>query len=238
MSDFFLHCTSSVSPIYHRVSPIYHRVVPLTNVHVVFSYFIAICFVCTVNSRSPRISPIDFSFVHTRISSEIKLEFEFKPGDIQLVSNLTAFHGRDAHAPVEAPGKERWLMRTWMYLPRFRPLADEAVDRYVVVRLSFVCSWFGVRAAIWERWPRDGAGGVFQIAITLPPSPPTHTDARFGVIRHGNLGLTAREFVDALASAPKGFDPSTDTTLTFPQPRRSDGAPIRSVLGVVASASL
>jgi hypothetical protein len=116
------------------------------------------------------------------IASEIKLTFEFQPGDIQLVSNLTAFHGRDAHATVAKPEDTRWLMRAWMFIPGFRPLADEAVERH-------------------------------------------------GLIRHGNLGLTAKELAAALSQAPAGFDAGPASTLTFPQPRRADGAPIRCLSG-------
>jgi len=119
-----------------------------------------------------------------KVANEIKLRFEFRPGDIQFVSNLTAFHGRDKHAAAGVPGEARWLMRGWMFVPGFRSVADEALLRH-------------------------------------------------GLIRHGNLGITAKELAAALAKAPHNFDAGAgkDATLDFPQPRRPDGAPIRSVPG-------
>jgi hypothetical protein len=116
-----------------------------------------------------------------KVAGDIKYEFEFKRGDIQLVSNLTAFHGRDAHAPAETAGTERWLMRTWLYLPDFRPVVDPAINR-------------------------------------------------LGILRHGNLGLTAAELAHALSSGPSGLQPGPDVTLDFLQPRRPDGAPLRTIV--------
>lgn len=113
------------------------------------------------------------------IAAEIRVEFQFKEGDIQLVSNLTAFHGRAAHGPVDQPGSERWLMRTWMYLSDFRVLPDEPLNRY-------------------------------------------------GVVRHGNLGLTAQELARALDEAPPNFVPGVNNVLKWPQSRRADGCPLRA----------
>lgn len=64
-----------------------------------------------------------------------RLEVDFQPGDVQFVNNYTVLHGRDAHADIPDEDDKRLLMRIWLDLNGSpRPLTDEAVVRYGIVR--------------------------------------------------------------------------------------------------------
>jgi hypothetical protein len=69
-----------------------------------------------------------------RIAAAHRLEFRFAPGDIQFVNNYTVLHGRAAHAPVTDESQVRLLMRIWLDLPDSRPVVDDAIVRYGIVR--------------------------------------------------------------------------------------------------------
>jgi hypothetical protein len=68
-------------------------------------------------------------------ADEVRLEVDFQPGDIQFVNNYVVLHGRDAHAEITEEARKRVLMRIWLdFDDPPRPLADEAVVRYGIVR--------------------------------------------------------------------------------------------------------
>lgn len=68
-------------------------------------------------------------------ANEVRLEVDFQPGDIQFVNNYTVLHGRDAHEEIPEEARKRVLMRIWLDFDSApRPLADEAVVRYGIVR--------------------------------------------------------------------------------------------------------
>jgi hypothetical protein len=49
-------------------------------------------------------------------SPELRLDMQFEPGDVQLISNHTVVHARTAYD--DAPGRERHLLRLWLSLAR------------------------------------------------------------------------------------------------------------------------
>jgi hypothetical protein len=49
-------------------------------------------------------------------SQELRLDMQFQPGDIQLISNHTVVHARTAYR--DDPGSERHLLRLWLSLDR------------------------------------------------------------------------------------------------------------------------
>lgn len=63
-----------------------------------------------------------------------RLEVTFEPGDMQFINNYTVLHGRDAHAEVPDENKKRLLMRIWVDFEEARPVVDESVVRYGIVR--------------------------------------------------------------------------------------------------------
>ena len=65
---------------------------------------------------------------------ENRYGFAFGPGDIQFCNNYTVLHGRAPHASAATEDRSRLLMRIWIDMEDFRPLADEGIVRYGVVR--------------------------------------------------------------------------------------------------------
>ncbi|MGH0028283.1 MAG: TauD/TfdA family dioxygenase [Myxococcota bacterium] len=49
-------------------------------------------------------------------SPELRLDMQFAPGDVQLVSNHTVLHARTAYEDDPSPGQERHLLRLWLSL--------------------------------------------------------------------------------------------------------------------------
>lgn len=69
-----------------------------------------------------------------RLAARDRLEFAFNPGDVQFANNYVVLHGRAAHEPIEDEDRVRLLMRIWIDFPEARPMVDEAIVRYGVVR--------------------------------------------------------------------------------------------------------
>lgn len=53
---------------------------------------------------------------------EINIGFEMEPGDIQVASNFSIFHARDAFEDYPDPAQRRHMMRLWLGLADGRPL--------------------------------------------------------------------------------------------------------------------
>jgi len=49
---------------------------------------------------------------------EVRLDMQFEPGDVQLVSNHTVVHARTAYEDPPGPGRGRHLLRLWLSLVR------------------------------------------------------------------------------------------------------------------------
>lgn len=63
-----------------------------------------------------------------------RFEVDIGPGDIQFVNNYVVLHGRDAHAEVPEEGRKRLLLRIWVDVGEPRPMSDEAIVRYGIIR--------------------------------------------------------------------------------------------------------
>lgn len=68
------------------------------------------------------------------IADKVRFEIDFRPGDIQFINNYVVLHGRDEHEVVEDESRKRLLMRIWLDADAPRPMADEAIVRYGIVR--------------------------------------------------------------------------------------------------------
>jgi len=61
---------------------------------------------------------------------ELRLDMEFRPGDIQLLHNHTILHDRTAYIDWDEPERKRHLLRLWISPPDARPLPDVYAERY------------------------------------------------------------------------------------------------------------
>ncbi|MDP6830298.1 MAG: TauD/TfdA family dioxygenase [Alphaproteobacteria bacterium] len=68
------------------------------------------------------------------LANESRFAFDFEPGDIQFVNNYTILHGREPHPPATNEEEIRLLMRIWFDLDEPRPMWDEAIIRYGIIR--------------------------------------------------------------------------------------------------------
>lgn len=74
-----------------------------------------------------------FDFID-RVARENRLDLDVQPGDVQIASNYTVFHGKSNFVDHEDPAAKRHLMRVWFDVPDIRRFADERVVRYGIVR--------------------------------------------------------------------------------------------------------
>lgn len=68
------------------------------------------------------------------LTRQNRFEFEVRPGDVQFVNNYTVLHGRAPHTPAASEAETRLLLRLWFDMEGVRPLADESIVRYGVIR--------------------------------------------------------------------------------------------------------
>ncbi|MCP5152612.1 MAG: TauD/TfdA family dioxygenase [Ectothiorhodospiraceae bacterium] len=61
---------------------------------------------------------------------EMGYGFRLAPGDIQMVSNHSAFHSRASFVDHDEPARRRCLLRFWLNIREGRPLADDFACRY------------------------------------------------------------------------------------------------------------
>jgi len=63
---------------------------------------------------------------------ELRLQVEFREGDMQFVNNHTTLHARAAYEDYDEPARKRHLLRMWTALPdaKRRPLSPLLADRY------------------------------------------------------------------------------------------------------------
>lgn len=61
---------------------------------------------------------------------EVNHRFSLAPGDIEMVSNHSAFHARTGFVDHENPEHRRCLLRMWMNIRSGRELAPDFADRY------------------------------------------------------------------------------------------------------------
>lgn len=63
-------------------------------------------------------------------SDDIRLDIEFKPGDMQFIHNHQVLHARTAYEDFAEPDLKRHLLRLWLTAPNRRPLPPEIELRY------------------------------------------------------------------------------------------------------------
>lgn len=60
----------------------------------------------------------------------LRLDMEFRPGDMQFVHNHTTLHDRTAFEDWAEPDRKRHLLRLWLAAPGARPLPAAYAERY------------------------------------------------------------------------------------------------------------
>lgn len=60
----------------------------------------------------------------------IKLDMDFRPGDVQLVNNLIVMHTRTEYEDFPEPERKRHLLRLWLATPDGWPLPPAFYERY------------------------------------------------------------------------------------------------------------
>jgi hypothetical protein len=131
----------------------------------VFSIYAGGLYVKTAQSypEVPRLRPeqIELLDLIDEISVEpgMALEMDFRPGDIQWLSNYAALHSRTEFVDWPEPQRRRHLLRIWLRRSGGRPLA----------------AGFGKNAVLTRRQDREAApdddrdGGNFRIGLAAVP---------------------------------------------------------------------
>ena len=63
-------------------------------------------------------------------SEEVRLEMDFRPGDIQFIHNHQVLHARTPYEDYPEPERKRHLLRLWLAPPNGRPLAPVISERF------------------------------------------------------------------------------------------------------------
>ncbi|HEV2186242.1 MAG TPA: TauD/TfdA family dioxygenase [Stellaceae bacterium] len=83
---------------------------------------------------APRLTPEDIEaldlFDDLANDKELRLDMEFRPGDMQFVHNHTTLHDRTAFVDWPEPERKRHLLRLWLAAPGARPLPAVFAQRY------------------------------------------------------------------------------------------------------------
>jgi hypothetical protein len=66
----------------------------------------------------------------------LRLDMEFRPGDMQFVHNHTVLHDRTAFEDWPEPERKRHLLRLWLAAPGARPLPPAYAERYGSVEVG------------------------------------------------------------------------------------------------------
>jgi hypothetical protein len=85
-------------------------------------------------ASAPRLSAQDVEaldyFDRLAEDPELRLDMEFRPGDMQFVHNHTILHDRTAFEDWPEPQRKRHLLRLWLAAPGARPLPAVYAERY------------------------------------------------------------------------------------------------------------
>lgn len=68
--------------------------------------------------------------------AELRLDMEFRPGDMQFVHNHTCLHDRTSFVDWPEPERKRHLLRLWLAAPGARPLPPVYAERYGSVTIG------------------------------------------------------------------------------------------------------
>ncbi len=63
-------------------------------------------------------------------SDALRLDMDFRAGDIQWINNLTTFHSRTEYEDWPEPARRRHLLRLWLNLPNGWPLPPSYYERF------------------------------------------------------------------------------------------------------------
>jgi hypothetical protein len=66
----------------------------------------------------------------------VRLDVEFRPGDVQLLCNHSVLHDRTAYEDWPEPARKRHLLRLWLCPPHGRELPPEFASRYGSVEIG------------------------------------------------------------------------------------------------------
>ena len=69
-------------------------------------------------------------------SDEMRLDMDFRPGDIQFLHNHQILHARTDYEDYPEPERKRHLLRLWLSTPNGRQLPDVFAERYGEIRLG------------------------------------------------------------------------------------------------------
>ncbi len=61
---------------------------------------------------------------------DIRLDMDFRPGDIQIVNNLITLHARTEYEDFPELERRRHLLRLWFAVPEGWPLPKDYFERY------------------------------------------------------------------------------------------------------------
>lgn len=90
--------------------------------------------------EAPRLSAQDIAaldyFDRLAEDPELRLDMEFRPGDMQFVHNHTILHDRTAFEDWPEPERKRHLLRLWLAAPGARPLPPTYAERYGSVEVG------------------------------------------------------------------------------------------------------
>ncbi|MSO77223.1 MAG: TauD/TfdA family dioxygenase [Alphaproteobacteria bacterium] len=88
----------------------------------------------------PRLTPQDLAaldeFDRLANDDELRLDMEFRPGDMQFVHNHTILHDRTEYVDWPEPERKRHLLRLWLSPPVGRPLPPAYAARYGSVAIG------------------------------------------------------------------------------------------------------
>jgi hypothetical protein len=63
-------------------------------------------------------------------SDRIRLDMDFRPGDMQFIHNHQVLHSRTSYEDYPEPERKRHLLRLWLTPPNARPLAPTIAERF------------------------------------------------------------------------------------------------------------
>lgn len=91
-------------------------------------------------AEAPRLTEEDIAALDyfDRLAEDpaLRLDMEFRPGDMQFVHNHTILHDRTAFEDWPEPERKRHLLRLWLAAPGARPLPPAYAERYGSVEIG------------------------------------------------------------------------------------------------------
>ncbi len=95
-------------------------------------------------------------FRELTLRDDIRLDMDFRRGDVQLISNHTIVHARTAYTDWPEEERRRRLYRLWVNLPNGRRLAPEFADR---TNMGYMAGFFAsADAKYWAGAPEGDHG--------------------------------------------------------------------------------